>query len=403
MEKITILIADDIGETRDNIKRLLSFEPDMEVIGEAATGEEAVRQAERLQPDVILMDINMPVLDGIGATEIISMRVPQTSIIIISVQGEQEYLKKSMVAGAREYLVKPFSSEELAETIRRVCQLEKKRRVHLMSNQTFNVKGSKEPYVITVFSTKGGVGKTTIGVNLAVALRQQTRKRVVVVDLDLQFGDVAVMFNLTPRRTLGELIQETVPLTPQLVDSYLTVHQSGIKILPAPLRPEYGELINAEQVERILDILKQTYDYIIVDTPPFFHETNLAALDQSRRILLVLTLELPTIKNVKLSLEVLESLHHLGKVRMILNRSSNEFGIKFEDVEKSLGFPISQHIPSDGKIVISSVNKGIPFVINQPGARVSQAICELAQQITREEAVGEAPAKKGLLTRMKAR
>jgi pilus assembly protein CpaE len=125
MAKITILIADDVKETRESIRRLLSFEPDLEVIGEAATGEEAVRQAERLRPDVVLMDINMPILDGIGATELIAMRVPRTSVIIISIQGEQEYQKKSLIAGAREYLVKPFSFDELVETMHRVCSLEK--------------------------------------------------------------------------------------------------------------------------------------------------------------------------------------------------------------------------------------------------------------------------------------
>jgi len=403
MDKISILVADDIKETRENIKRLISFEPDLEVVGEAATGEEAIRQAERLQPDVILMDINMPILDGIGATEVISMRVPRTSIIIVSVQGEQEYLKKAMVAGAREYLVKPFSSDELVDTVHRVCSLEKKRRVHQLSTQTFDVKGGREPHVITVFSTKGGVGKTTIGINLAIALRQQTRKRVVVVDLDLQFGDVAVMLNLTPRRTLGELIQETGSLNTELVESYLATHHTGIKILPAPLRPEYAELINAAQVEKILDILKQSYDYVIVDTPPFFHETNLTALDQSHHILLILALDLPTIKNIKLSLEVLESLHHIGKVRIVLNRSSNEFGIKFEDVERSLGVPITFHVPSDGKVVVSSVNKGIPFVLGHPAARVSQAVNEIASQVVSEVAAGSPLPKKGFLTRLKAK
>ncbi len=377
MSKIRILVVDDIAETRENIKRLLYFEADMEVVAEAENGEVAIRMAEKLYPDIILMDINMPVLYGISATEKIALSVPSAGVIIMSVQGEQEYLKKAMMAGAREYMIKPFSSDELAQTVRRVYEFEKKRKLQLISTEK-GPRINKEPKIITIFSTKGGVGKTTIGTNLAVSIARETGARVALVDLDLQFGDVAVMLNVVPKRTITELIQEVASLDANVLETFLVPHASGIRILPAPTRPEYAELITASHIEKILGLLKTNYDYIIVDTPAFFHETNLTAIEMCDQILLIISMELPTIKNVKLGLEVLESLHMRGKIKLILNRSSNDIGIKYADVERSLGLAVACHIPSDGRTVVNSVNKGVPFVISDGNSKASQAIRDLA-------------------------
>jgi len=382
---IKILIVDDVTETRENIKRLLYFEKDMMIVGEAADGEEAVRQTDKMNPDIVLMDINMPVMDGIAATEQISVRYPKSAIIIMSVQGEQEYLKKAMVAGAREYMVKPFSTDELVNTIRKVYDFEQKRRVQLAEPSVAKAM-QRDPQIIAVFSTKGGVGRTTLATNLAVSLAEETRKKVVIVDLDLQFGDVAVMLNVVPKRTITELIQDIGQMDPDLLESYLVTHPTGIKVLPCPTRPEYAELITGGHIEKILGLLKQNYDYIIVDTPPMFHETTLTALDLCHQILLVVSLELPTIKNVKLGLEVLDSLHLKGKVKLILNRSSGDIGIKCEDMEESLGLKVAAHIPSDGRVVIASVNKGHPFVAASPNTKITESVRELAHMTMLGEA-----------------
>lgn len=377
---IKILIVDDITETRENIKRLLYFEKDMMIVGEAADGQEAVNQTEKLSPDILLMDINMPVMDGITATETISLKYPKAAIIIMSVQGEQEYLKKAMVAGAREYMVKPFSTDELVNTIRKVYDFEQKRRVQLAEPSVVRDM-QRDPQLIAVFSTKGGVGKTTIATNLAVGLAKETRKKVVIVDMDLQFGDVAVMLNVIPKRTITELIQDINQMEPELLESYLVTHPTGVKVLPCPTRPEYAELITGSHVEKILSILKQKYDYIVIDTPPFFHETTLTALDLCHQILLIVATDLPTIKNVKLGLEVLDSLHLKGKVKLVLNRSSSDIGIRCEDMEESLGLKVAAHVPSDGRTVITSVNKGNPFIIANPGTKISESIEELARMV----------------------
>lgn len=285
-EKIRVLIVDDVPETCENIRCLLSFEHRIEVVGEARNGEEALSKAETLKPDIVLMDINMPILDGIAATEAISCGIPGCAIIIMSVQGEQEYLRQAMVAGAREYIVKPFTSDELISSIYRVYDLLQRRQVKLQSIS--GVQGDDPGgQVITVFSTKGGVGKSTIAVNLAACLSQEFGFSVAIVDLDLQFGDVAVLLNLIPRQTISDLAAELNHLDEELLESYMVRHSSGVRVLTAPSRPEYAELVSAQLVEKVIKLLQERYDYVIIDTPGLFTDPSMVALDYAQQILLI--------------------------------------------------------------------------------------------------------------------
>ncbi|MGE5507742.1 MAG: AAA family ATPase [Chitinophagales bacterium] len=394
--KLTVLVVDDSAEARENIRKLLRFDDEIEVVGEAENGLAALDKAKDLHPDVILMDINMPVMDGITATERLSLDCPESSIVMISVQGEQEYLRKAMMAGAREYLTKPFAGDDLANTIKRVAELEGKRR---QRRQVEQGAVAPEGKVITVFSAKGGVGKTTLAANLAVALAKEAKARVALVDLDLQFGTVAVLMDVNPGRTIAELVREK-EIDAELVSSYLVDHASGVRILPCPLRPEQAETVNAGHVERILGTLRKMADFIIVDTPQSFSETSLVALDTADVILLLATLELPAVKNAKLALDVMLSLKYPPeKIRLVINRYADDIGIPREDLEKSLRFPVSARIPSDGRVVVLSVNKGIPFYVSEPGAKVSQAVRDLALNLAGKgaqeaAATGEAEAAK---------
>ena len=270
-DSIRVMIVDDTKETRSNIKKLLEFEDGIIVVGEAADGAEAVLLAQELKPDCILMDINMPGLDGISATEQIYKVIPDCMTIVISVQGEQEYLRRAMAAGARDYLIKPFSGDELISTIQWVWQLECARRSHNSAESTPLRSGR----VIVVFSAKGGVGKSTIAVNLASSLVKQEQK-VILVDLDLQFGDVPLMLNLPVKHSMADWYTDGCGST----GDYLLNHSSGLQVLAAPEVPEDGELITAEHISQMLNDLKPLADYIVVDTPQFFHETTLQSLEE---------------------------------------------------------------------------------------------------------------------------
>lgn len=391
---IKVVVVDDSRETVDNIVTLLSLGGrNIEVVGTANGGRDGVKMVQKLQPDIVLMDINMPDLDGLSAAGLITTSNPDVGVIIMSVQGEQEYLKKAMSAGAREYLVKPFTSDDLVASIEKTYEMQTKRK-----------HGSRSPdqviqtRVFTVFSTKGGVGKTTIACNLAVALARTTRKRVALVDLDIQFGDVAVMMNLSVKNTLYDLIRDIKNVDSESVNDYLTTHFTGVHVLPAPLKPEYSEFIDAKQVEKVIGLLAGNFHYIIIDLPAALTEIVLTALDRSERILIVSTLDLPTIKNVKVGLDLMESIKYpRDKMHIILNKASEQFGIKYKEFEDAVGYPIWSLMPEDNATVITSANKGIPFVMTREDTKVAKAIFGMSEMLDNPEAMSgheEKPAKR---------
>ncbi|HBW36578.1 CpaE family protein [Desulfosporosinus sp. BICA1-9] len=394
MKRISVLIVDDITDTRDSIRRLLQFEDDIEVVGEVGSGSEAIIFAEGKRPDIILMDINMPEMDGIRATELIAQRVPGSSVIIMSVQGEQAYLRRAMMAGAREYIVKPFTGDELASVIAKVYEMDRiKKEVMGEQPKVFLDPKKRNGEIISFFSTKGGVGKTTLATNLAVQLANTGKWRVLLIDLNLQFGDVAVFLNLVPKRSIADLI-ESGPIKFSEIQSYFLNHSSGLQVLAAPTRPEYAELITAEHVEQILSEVRPNFDFIICDNVSRFEEVGLVTFDIATQIWLIVAMDVPTLKNAKLSLEVIEGLHHTPKVQVVLNRTSKEMGMDPRDVEKSLNTKISYEIPSDGRALVSALNQGVPFVTSYPQSKASEAIRTMAGRLTSSEIVDPKPKQK---------
>ncbi len=397
-QKIRVLIVDDFADTRESITKLLYFEKDIEVAASAGDGQQGIQMAKDLRPDVILMDINMPGMDGITATEAICAAVPECEVIMMSVQGEPDYLRRAMLAGAREYLVKPFTGDELASSIRHVYELAGDKRARLAAAlKPAAPSPAPEPvpttsgHVISVFSPKGGVGRTTISTNLAVALRIQTNKKVALVDCNLTFGDVAIMMNLPTNTTISDLIPNIRTLDREALERILISHSSGVRVLAGPPRPELAELITADHLRTVLNLLRSHYDYVVVDTPPSFEDTVLAVLDLSDHILLLTTLEMPAIKNVKLFLEVAEALHYpQDKLMLVVNRSDSSGGIRAEDVEQNIRFKVSANVVSAGQLMITAVNQGVPVVISQRDSPVVKNLLELARLVMTEADASEA-------------
>jgi pilus assembly protein CpaE len=415
-DRIRVLIVDDNPETRDHLTKLLGFEGDIEVVGAAASGAEALELAATVDPAIVLMDINMPDMDGIATTELLSARVPTAAVIMMSVQGEADYLRRSMLAGAREFLVKPFSSDELTASIRQVAERErdKQSRLTAVSAATGAAGGAGgggagqpgEPGVIVaLFSPKGGVGRTTIAVNLAVAAHQAYGQRVCLVDASLQFGDIGVLLNLNPKnKSISDLMPELeAGAELESLDTFVINHSTGIRVLLAPPSPEMAELVHAQGLRRVLEALRQHHDLVIVDLPAAFNDPTLAVLDVADLVLTVLSLEITSIKNIRLFLEVAEQLgYEREKVKLVLNRADSALGIRVADVEHSIGRKVDHQIVSDGRSVVYALNRGVPFVLANKEAQVSQDIMKLAAVVAgAREQVGpagdrKAPAKKSL-------
>ena len=396
-DNIRVVVVDDIAETRDHISKLLSFETDMEVVGVAASGAEALEVATRLQPDVVLMDINMPGMDGITTTEQLSSRVPHASIVMMSVQGEADYLRRSMLAGAREFLVKPFSSDELCDSIRNVHSREREKHSRMLpallpTTTSLAPPGERQPgRVITIFSPKGGVGRTTLAVNLAVSAAAELGKSVVLVDASFQFGDVGVLLNMNPKnKSIVDVLPDIANGDIDQLDSTLITHTTGIKVLLAPPSPEMAELITVDHIRKIVGRLADTHDLVIVDCWPTFQDVTLALLDMSDLILCLLTLEITNIKNIRLFLAVADSLGYgHDKLRLVLNRADSAYGIRVADVENSIGRKIDHTVVSDGRTVVYALNRGVPFVWSNKQAQVSQDVLSIAKAVAGEAAVAE--------------
>jgi pilus assembly protein CpaE len=395
-DQIRVLIVDDIPETRDHLTKLLGFESDIEVVGSAASGGESLTMAAQLLPDVVLMDINMPDMDGIAATEKLSSQVPTAAVVMMSVQGEADYLRRSMLAGAREFLVKPFSSDELTASIRQVYTRErdKQTRMSAMPASPANPGGTSVPsedgggegHVVAIFSPKGGVGRTTVAVNLAVAAATELGKSVVLMDGSFQFGDVGVLLNLNPKnKSIADLVPELEAGELESIDTFVINHSAGIRVLLAPPSPEMAELITPSGVKKVLEALRRNHDLVVVDCTSWFNETTLAILDAADSVLTMLSLEITSIKNMRLFLEVADQLgYEPNKIKLVLNRADSSLGIRVADVESSIGRKVDHTIVSDGRSVVYALNRGVPFFLSNREAQVSQDILRLAQSVAGE-------------------
>ena len=386
---IRVLIVDDIPETREHLAKLLSFEPDVEVVGMAASGSEAIELALHMRPDVVLMDINMPDMDGIAATERLSAQVPSAAVVMMSVQGEADYLRRSMLAGAREFLVKPFSSDELTASIRQVHAREKEKAERFVAAAPRVTEPAAPGQVVAVFSPKGGVGRTTIAVNLAVATANEYGKKVTLVDGSFQFGDVAVLLNMSPKgKSIAELVTDLeAGGDADSLDMYVQQHESGISVLLAPPSPEMAELVTPSGVKRTIELLRNRNELVVVDCAAWFNDSMLGILDLADVVLAVLTLEITSIKNIRLFLEVAEQLGYSSKIRLVLNRADTTLGIRVSDVEHSIGRKVDYTIVSDGRSVVYALNRGVPFVLSNRESQVAQDVLRLAKSMFGTEEV----------------
>src|SRR5581483_5186505 len=241
--------------------------------------------------------------------------------------------------------------------------------------------GKRDGKIITVFSPKGGTGKTSIATNLAAALARSEGRRVLLLDLDLQFGDAAIMLGIEPEKTIFDLVNAPGELDSENLGGYTTKHVSGLDVLPAPLRPEDAELVTEAKLGRLIEVARSCYDAIVVDTSPFFHGPMLATLDRTDELLLLCSLDVPTLKNVRLALGTLELLSFPNtRVTVVLNRANSKVGMKQREVEAALEQKVRYEIPSDRDVPLT-VNKGTPAVIAEPGCDFSRAINAMAKGV----------------------
>jgi pilus assembly protein CpaE len=410
---IRIVIADHDAESRGALTAQLSEHADVSVVGTAANGDEAVALAERLAPDLVLFDTDLPGLDGIAATERLAARLPPIAVILMGGQDEPAAWRRAMLAGARDFLARPVGGEDLLASVRQVHAAQQRERERL-SQAPVQVpspnghvvpgdRGSGPGKIVALFSPKGGVGRTTLAVNLATAAVGSGRD-ICLVDASLQFGDVAIMLDLNPNLgSIMDYVGDTGRRPGESSDPGLVSHSSGLRVLLAPPSPEVAELVQPEHIRSTLETLAASHDLVVVDTSSWFSEDTLAVLDVADVILAVMTLEITNLKNMRLFLQLAEGLGYSHKVELVLNRSDAMLGIELPEAEQTLGRKIDHSVVSDGRTVVYALNRGVPFTIANPETPVSRDVKRLAEHLlsadvpTREEPVEPPRRRRSLL------
>lgn len=411
---IRVLIADESPVVHDNISRRLALEDDVTVCGTASDGESAVQEALWLRPDIAVVDAGLPGMDGGQTTQMLAQCLPGTGVIMMSMEAENEAYRLAMLAGAREFLQKPFRGDDLVAAVRRVHAFGQRRAAAVAEasadppatadaadlaaerpaapSRPATVLGE----VTAVVAGKGGVGKTVVAINLAAALRAGESRRVVLVDFSLQFGDVAAVLALPTDHTIGDLLEEDHISDHELVRDTLVAGPAGTSVLLAPNTPEVADYISVTQLTSLVDTLRADFDHIIIDTPSYLSDATLSALGIAEHVVMVTDLSVPGVKNARLVRRVLETLNVLPtRVLVVANHRESTGELDGSGAESFLGAAISGDIPFDPKVVATSVNKGVPFVVAEPASRPSEAILGIARLIDPASAVAASGDKSG--------
>lgn len=306
---------------------------------------------------------------------------PSLPVILLEETWQEETLHNALYLGAKDVLIRPFDGEKLLQSLIRVQQLAIKREEEPQSYQASYRPDKKAPgKIYTFFSTKGGVGKTFLSVNFAVGLAADPEKRVVLVDLDLDCGNASLALNLPPKFTILDVLNDIQKMDNDLIESYLLPHESGVKVLAANVRYDMKGFIKAEQVKLILEMLQQSFDYVIVDMPPRFSEPSAPAMALADMLLVVTIPEVSSVRNTKSLLVTLQQLNFPpAKVRLILNKAMKRSEISEKDVAATLNQKLDATISFDYQRVLSSLNRGIPFVLEYPKNSVSRGIQQLVE------------------------
>ena len=374
MKKATVLIIDT---EESGFGELIEKKAEYSILGNTSNLDIGFTLAERYQPAIILLSIDLETGEGFALAELFTTEFPMSSVILVTKSDNKKVLRHALQVGAKDVINLPIESEKIGKILNRVLVSEENRK------KMFTVQKKEQPRfkTVTVFSTKGGVGKTTVALNLAVAIRQLTKKRVVLMDLDFASGNAAIMAGIDNKLSIKDLIDDFANIDKEMIDSYCISHSSGIKILPAPVLPEFAGYIEAEHVEKILKILSQTFNYVIIDAPSYLHDTLIPALEQSQDILLVTTIDLAAILNLKQSLDLLTDLSMRPKIRIIANKVGYTGGFRVEDLERELGMKVRAVIPNNEKQAINAINMGSPLYLSAGSSPAARKIGELARWI----------------------
>lgn len=373
-----VVIVGQEPMARDEIQKMLAMSG-FAVLGEAGYGIEAVSLAKDTEPDVVIILIEEPLIRALQTVEALSDLLPHSPIIAYSGISDPNAMRKAMLAGVSDFLVTPVKEEDLINSVHTVMQQEERRRARAAGEADGPVSAGT---VITVFGAKGGIGKTTIATNLATALVQRTNQSVVLVDLDTRFGDVAILMDIPVERSIADLAMPEEEITREVVQECIYTHNTGVAILPAPIRPTDWRSVHAGHIERIVSLLTQTYDYVILDTPGTFNDIVARALELATMVMLVATVDMAALKDTLLAIDMLRSWNFpQDKIKLAINATNEAVNVQPAEVKRMLGRDVFWSIPYDRNIS-TATQLGMPVVVAKPQSRAAESLVEMAYALS---------------------
>ena len=357
--------------------------------------EDVTRAVAAGDADVVFVGPSFATTEGLEEAAMLFDVDPNLIVMLVAPPNvEGSVLRAAIRSGLSDVLESPLTISAVTDALREAERTKSRRRESPPADAAATP--ITEGKIVTVMAAKGGSGKTVVASNVATLLaRWGDPERVVIADADLQFGDVALVLQVDPKHTVFNAAKEGESLDAQFLDSVLATHSSGFRVLAAPLEPAFADEVPSLTYTRILELLRTTYDYVVVDTAPSLDERLLAILDKSDIVLFIVDMDLPSVKNAKLALETLRILNFPAhKIKLVLNRSNSRARLDVDEIERSLRLPISASIPSDG-LLPASVNEGVPIVESHPKSKPAKAFEDVARLVTEgRQATGESKRKR---------
>jgi pilus assembly protein CpaE len=330
------------------------------------------------EPIVVVFGPSLAGPEGFDGSQRLARTFPEAGVVLLAEELTLSILQDALRAGVRDALTIDAGERAIRQSVERVGET-MAGAAHRAA--TAGLEPARLGKVFVSFATKGGVGKSVVATNLSVLLATKFPNRVVLIDADLQFGDDAVLLGIPPEHTSAEAASAVGNMDTTLMDSFLTIHEaSTLRVLCAPVEPAAGERITAEEMIGMVRMLRTMYDYVIVDMPPHFDDVVLALLEEADEVLLIASLDIPSIKNLKVGIQTLDLLSVAGsKLRLVMNRANARVHLDISDVERALGVSAEFRIPSDIAIP-QAVNRGVPVVLDKPRAPAALALRALADR-----------------------
>lgn len=370
--KLTVVVIDTEKSSRKTLRDLLDQQGNLEVACVVKGQDQALPAIKTSRPQVLILELPKDSDKTLKWIERMKLEFPGISIFVSSTDKSPDLVISAMRAGAQEFLSRPINSDELKKAINKVFKTKEQVRAQAPT------KGK----VISVFSKKGGLGVTTLAVNLGAALARAAENKAALIDLDLQLGDVTGFLNLSPEYNILDVLNEDGGVDAVKLQSCMTRHESGVFVLPEPKNPADSDNVSSSQINQIVRHLSSTFSYVVVDTPHNFGSKTLEVLELSDHIIMVVVPNFSSIRAAKRTLGVFKQLGYpRDKVRVVVNRVGKKDSVKVDDVEKTLRYPVSWVVPNNYPVAIDAVNSGVPLINHKGGSNVAKSILELANDI----------------------